>query len=265
MKRSYFVILLASFLSLPLTSLSQPQVQKEAQAIVILQRSLAAMEASGLANLQRDQVALMATGTYSHFRGSGATYPFRLKVSGLDQIRRETDFPDGTYISIVRGKAAWAITPSGTRSFSIGSLAGRRMEIVPILVVADLLTNSKASLQYVGLETIDGASIHHISAQVKQLEPTATQGDNHRDYSEKLEFFLDPQSFLPVRIRYSEHPGDLQVSIPFDLVLSNFKRVGGVLMPLTVTRYYRNQKVDEYNLQSVNFAAQIPNSDFSLR
>jgi hypothetical protein len=256
-----------TLVGLSVLSFSQQPPNREPQAVAVANQSLAAMGAAALARLSNDQLTLVASGTYlQHGADAPASYPFRVKVRGWDKIRWEIDRPDGTVVLLFVGNAGWAIAPDGKiLVLANTALAGRQFEKMPFLALAQWVNSPHGTIQHLGTFTGQDISLHRLSLS---RPPARARSEQHAALSHRMtrcEVDVDANTFLPVRLRYFEHPGDARLEMPMDLVFTHYQTFQGVQVPTTVTRFLRDQRMDEYRFSSVEFGAAIPDSDFALR
>lgn len=261
--RKLFVTLFCVLLCfLPLEGQQAPS--KDAQAASLMARSLAVMGGQALAS--SSNLTALVIGSYAQLdQGNPVSSPFTLKARGLDQIRWESSRPDGTVVNIFQKDAAWSITPKGTQQIPISGLVGRQFEVFPLLAIVKWLQAADVDVGQADTETVAGQSVFRIAIRPKRSGKGTAEFQGAFEKMNHAELMLDATTLLPARLRYSLHPGDWRVNIPIELVFSDYQRMDGALVPTKVTRYLRNQKVDEYQIQSVQFNAQLNSSDFTLR
>jgi hypothetical protein len=233
---------------------------RDMQAITMLQQALAALGGTGGA-----PSSITASGTYTKYAGDGSTtaYPIRLEALGNDKFRREIDLSDGTHVVIVRGASGWTVSPQATDGLSLAQRAGNNLEDLPVLALAQWLSSTNVGLRAVGAETVAGTSVFHITVQPTALANASAHLEKVYEETSRCEIFLDPQTSLPVRIRYYVHPTDWRVAIPVDLDLSNFQSIQGVLFPSTISRYINGRKLSTTEYQAITLNVSLSDADFS--
>lgn len=237
---------------------------KDAQALSLMGRSLSAIGGQALAS--SPNLTALVVGSYTQFdQGNAVSYPFTLKARGLDQIRWESSRPDGAIVNIIQKDAGWSITPKGTQQIPISGLVGRQFEVFPLLAIVKWLQAADVDVGQADTETVDGQSMFRITIRPKRSGKGTPEFQAAFEKTNQAELILDAATLLPARLRYSLHPGDWRVNIPIETVFSDYQRMDGALVPTKVTRYLRNQKLDEYQIQSVQFNAQLSANDFALR
>ncbi len=254
--------LLVSVLLVSSTIAAQTPPQRDPQAVAILQASVAALGGTrvGLPG------SVTGSGTYTQFQaGSAPAFPLRFKVLGTDKFRWETDSPDGTVTVVVRGDLAEHQRATNTQRLPVTQLLGKTAENFPILAIARWIGTPTIGLQLVGSEIFNGRSVYHIS--ILKTWGGVRPADFKKAYEQtnRCELFVDQQTYMPVGVRYYEHPTDWRVSIPVDLVFSDFRPVGGLQFPFTLTRYRRDYKLSIVQLQFIQLNPLLADQDFMVR
>jgi len=224
--------------------------QRDAQAVAVLQASLAAL--GGVSQVLAG--SLSASGTHAVFSASPPpSYPIRIMTLGTTKIRWETDLPSGTAVSIIRGRRGWAQDTDGITPLSVGQVAGQGVENFPLLALANWASSPNVLVKLVGPEVLDGTKVTHVSLTDSRETTASSDFEKILRAAKQCELYIDQQTNLPVRLRYSESTGDWRRSLPVDLVFSNYKTAGSFLFPFTLTRYRAGQLSDQTQLNSVVF------------
>jgi outer membrane lipoprotein-sorting protein len=208
----------------------------------------------------------VASGTYTRFlAGSTEAYSLRVEILGLDQLRWDLSGsgPLAPATTVRNGDAGWNQTPDGTVNLSLSQTAAIGSQWFPLLALAKWTITPGVTASYIGLETVAGTSVHHITL-TRAFAGTATR-DFQRVYEaiSRCELYVSPQTNLPVRIRYYAHPNGSSAGIPMDLVFSNYTQVAGFWFPLRVSEYYGDAQTREVDFQTLSVNAPVSPSDFS--
>ena len=210
--------------------------------------------------------SLEAAGTYTVFRNDGPfTRSLRAKVLGFDKVRWELDDPDGTVVTVVRSNGGWTETNGVSRHLSVSQVAGRRLEYLPTIAIAEWVQTTRTRSAAKGQVDIGGRAYERV--YLERLDRTTNDEEFKENFRRmfRREVFLDSQTSLPARLRYFSHPGDWRIDRPVDLVYSNYQNVGGVLVPLTITRYMSDIKISEVQFMTFTPNAPVSESDFQRR
>src|SRR5579862_7497072 len=86
---------------------SPPVVTQDVQSLNAANAALGALGGAALVTTPRASITLLISGTYTDVEAPApSSFPVRIKIFGLDQIRWEIDKPEGTYVTLVIGGAA---------------------------------------------------------------------------------------------------------------------------------------------------------------
>lgn len=256
-----FFALIAQFASAQQTA---PAVQRDPQAVTVMQKSANAMVGSIAALASASQNGILVSGTYqaSNDPATGP-FPMRVKILGYSQVRWEVDEPDGTYSTIVTPESAWRLGPVGSAPLFLGEIMGKQLEALPFLALEDWVSDPQVTLKYAGTETLDGRQVAHVSvASPFRLDPSGLNQSTLETVS-TCDLYLDAASNLPARLRYSEYPRDIRVSVPIELTFSNYQQISGFWIPTVIVRAVYGHAAGEYRIASVALNAAIPPSEFA--
>jgi hypothetical protein len=260
------VVFSFSLASLAQTSDSTPtqaataSAAKDPQAFAIVQKALQVLGAGPNTPVS----SIVATGTYTTFMadGSSSSVSLSLEVLGTQKFRRAVDLSDGTHVAIVNGATGWSVSPKDTQGLSLSQLAGNKFEDLPVLALSEWLSSPSVQLQVIGTEVLGGTTLTHVSVAPKGLSSTDAHLESVYEEASRCEIYFDSATSLPVRIRYYDHPNDWREAFPVDLYLSDFRNVGGILMPFQSTRYVGNTQISATTWQTFALNAPVNDSDF---
>jgi hypothetical protein len=126
--------------------------------------------------------------------------------------------------------------------------------------LAAAATNPNAVLSYVGLENLNQSSLQHIQAYNYDAHLTDAQRLSAMD------FYLDPQTSLPVVLTFNEHPdGDASVNIGVQVMFSDYRHVTGAMVPFRIRKYVNNSLVLDVQLTSAVLNSGISDSQFAVQ
>jgi hypothetical protein len=121
-------------------------------------------------------------------------------------------------------------------------------------------TNSNLVLGYVGLEDLGSGTFQHVQAYTYNPDLPDAQTLSIVD------FYLDPQSLLPVALLFNEHPDtDQTIKIPVQVWFSDYRSFGGALIPFRVQRYVNNNLVLDIQVGTVSLNSNISDDNFSIQ
>ena len=266
MKRVLVVILavvLALACALALAQQTQP-AHVDAQAVTAVSQSLSSMGISGYTQGVPQTTAgvaiqdSVATGTVSLWDGTSGT--ITVKTKGLALLRTDMNI-NGTQTTTVTNNGSGYVVQAGTKSvLPVCVTHYRRCGTIPVLSRMADYTQPNTNLIYVGLETLNGSSVHHI--QTTSVPTDGTPADVESLISE-FHVFLNTTTQLPVKtLSFDQSPVAIQNRIPIETYYNNYQSVNGVLVPFHITRYHRGQVQMDIVLTSVQFNVGVSVTDF---
>jgi len=254
------VLLCISFTAAPAQQAASPPA-RDPQAITLVQNAIAAMGGSGAGQIQ--DTLTQATTTWLQNPAAPATTT-TIKTKGPDKLR--VDNGSGSALNSVihnQGRnlrfagAAWKQGPSAN-SFH------KRPEHLPVVLLAYELARPDLTADYIGLETIGTQTAHHI-----RLARVSTMGndlDAQQTKNSRLDVFIDPQSFLVLKISYLQFSEtDWRLGLPMEIYYSDYRSVAGMLIPFNQRAVFNGNPMFNLSLSSVAFNQGLPDSDFEGR
>jgi hypothetical protein len=120
--------------------------------------------------------------------------------------------------------------------------------------------NPNVVLAYVGLENFNQTSLQHIHAYTYDVHLSDAQ------QLSAMDFYLDPQTFLPTVVTFNEHPdSDQTVDISVQLMFSDYRSVNGVRIPFHIQRYVNNSLMLDVQLTSVALNSGVSDNQFAVQ
>jgi len=248
------IFLLGLTLLLSATLMAQQVPRRDPQAVAILHQSLAAMGASNVQNIAdtRSEVTIR-----SNEDGQVIERTAVWKTLGHKAWRVETQGPDGSGVFIANDD--WAVSRSGSEqeefpSVAVGDAGNWRIPFLSILADVDD--------PGVAVELVEAgeAKLLHIRLRPRPKKIGLTE------VMEPCDVFMDPQTFLPVRLRFSLHPSvNLLVDIPAEVEYRDYKFISGLLIPTQLRYSVRSRLVNEIFLKSFAPNVGLSPTDFAVR
>ena len=136
----------------------------------------------------------------------------------------------------------------------------------PALLVEGLIQDTSYSITYAGVESLDGASVHHFQA----TRTLPGQGDAATmellQRLTALDLYLDATTFLPVALNFNTHPGnDALQSIPVGIEFSDYRSSGGVATAFHVRKFLQRSLLLDISMTSVAINSGLPPGDFQIQ
>ena len=243
-----------------LTSQAAQQVQRDPQAIGILNQVVAAAGgATAIAAIQD----FAATGQITYYWGDA---PVRGTVSvkgrGLSEFRLDATLPDGVHSAVIGAGSTFQRLPDGSTSpLPSQNTVKAACLTLPILQIPGALQDSSLSVTYIGLIEQDGQKVHQL--RVQKIFSSGTDPLGARSEISRTDFFVDPNSFYIVSTkdrayRRDNGPGSADHVMRF----SNYQAVSGLLVPLSITELIGSQQTLSIQLNQVSFNTGLTDSSF---
>jgi len=251
-----FAILLANLL-FSVSVASQQPLQRNPQAVAILQQSVAAM--GGV--VPSDSVA---TGTLVLVAGSKTEKgTIRVLTRSLNQTAERIVTPEGQRGVIYSHDGATEIEGNSAKSLQLELLASSQSPCFPLLVLASALNHPDTAFEYLGQETLGDVAVHHLRfwntfSSEPELQHLAEFSVEH--------IWVDAVSGLPRKISYDRRAADgAEPRIPVELVFSDYRNVGGVLYPFRIEKSLNGTPWATILIENVAFNTGLSEADFSVR
>ncbi len=189
-------------------------------------------------------------------RDSGAVL---YQIKGIDKFRAEFNFSSGQESTIVNRGVGHRVH-GNVRSKQAAWITDYFLpEVVPQLFCTENLgPNLKATS--VGLESVSGRSVVRIAIHRKA---TGRPTDDIDYLASEVDLFIDADSFQVLKIKTwafsPETPDNRSV---FEIFLSDYRDVNGILLPFHISHYSNGQKLDDVVLNSVRTDQPLSDSLF---
>lgn len=264
----FALILLASALTLPLVTSAQQAQQspptvpsRDPQAISILQNALAAMGAHSAASIQ--DTLVIATTTPPADR-EGSPVSVTIKTKGMNMIRADSTSGGNNDSVIYNRGREFHSSSNGWRTANSANAEHKRIEHLPALMLAYELARSDYSAAYVGQETLNGRSIHHLS--LTRVSATGTGVDDILTKNSRIDLFIDSQTFLIAKISFLYMAtNDWRRGYPMEIYYDDYRTMNGLLVPFHQRFVYDGQPAGEMQFTSMAVNQGAADSDFEGR
>lgn len=234
----------------------QQAVSQDPQAVSVFQQAVLAMGRS----VPTDSTA---TGTIATQAGSLAEQgTVLIQTRGTNQTAVQVQTPHGRTTVYSQGLGSFvtslAVSPISTEL----ALSSQSAEF-PLPLLAAALNNPDTAFKYVGLESINGSSTHHIQFWNSYASVTGSQ--LLVEFTVK-DIWIDAASYLPVRVSYTQRArGGSEPRIPVDYFYSNYQNVSGVLYPHSISKSFNGTPSATITIQQVVFNAGLSDSNFPVQ
>jgi len=205
----------------------------------------------------------VATGSITVVAGSKTdTGTIRTLTRGLDQTDEEIDFSTEHRAVIYSRAYANEIQGTSTKSLPLELVVTSQSANSPLHLIAGALNNPDLAAQYIGLENLDGASVHHI-----RIWNTFSSQPDLRSLAEftAQDIWVDGTTYLPRKLSYERRAGSGAVPhIRMEVYYSNYQNVSGVLYPFLVQKSLNGTPWATIAIQNVALNTGLSDSDFPV-
>jgi outer membrane lipoprotein-sorting protein len=181
----------------------------------------------------------------------GQEMPLTVYAKRPNLNRQEISLPDGKVVQAFDGTTAWVINPM---------MGGDTPQVVPG-GAADLMKNAAdfdgalinykskgTAIELVGKEKLGDKDVYHLKLTMKS--------------GQVQHYFLDTESGLEVKTSAEVDMGPTKQTL--DTEMSNYKQVGGIMLPHTVRQFMNGNKMAEVSVTGVEFNAPVDDSIFTM-
>jgi hypothetical protein len=255
-----FLVPLAALLSLLSQSSTQqaaPEVERDPQAVAVLQASVRAMGGT----VPSDSIA---TGSITIVAGSQTSAgTIRILTRGTNQSSEQITLPQSTYSVTYSGGLAGESINSATASIPIERTVTSQSVCFPLPFLAAALANPDESIQNIALETLGQQSLQHLRIQNTFASHPVFQ--QFADFA-TFDVWLNANTGLPERISFVRRNGSgATPGIPLDAYFSAYKTTSGVAYPTQINLSLNGTPWTTITISSVAFNTGLTDSSFSVQ
>jgi hypothetical protein len=250
----FSVLLLLSLVTLAAAQTVPP---RDPQAVAVL---VSAFKALG-GNLPADSVA---TGNIQIVAGSRTeTGTIRILTRGFDQTVEDIQTAE-THRSVVYSKGlATQVDGSTAKPLQLELAVTSQSPDCPIAFIGSALNNTNVGMAYLGLESLNGTSAHHI--RIWTLPPTVKGMEHLADFSAK-NLWIDAATGLPVKVAYARREAlGASPAIPLEISYSEYRNISGVQYPFHIEKSYNGTPWMTITINTVQFGRGLTDADFPVR
>jgi hypothetical protein len=257
-------VFLIAFLLCPST-LASAQNSPVQNSPVAKGQLLAAFQTLGWSMGSNSRLDLFAAGMLSFVDEYGTSSPpfnVRIKYRGPKHYRMDIDGPSGTRSVIVNDIGGVMISEDGKGYLLSASAAiGLKPPIFPFLHAPFEPTSLKTDVE-------DTSSLGISKGATQRLRVMQHGGSNFesnfRSRASEATLWLGADHATPIRIDYYRLAADNHYSrTQFTLLLSDYRRVGGIAVPFRVEEQVDGKSISIITFQDVRLGSGVQDSDFS--
>lgn len=258
------LVLVSSVSMAQQTAVSTP-APRDAQAVSVLQRSLAAL--AGTTSLT--DVTLNANANY--VAGSDEeTGSATLKATAIGRGRVDLSLSGGQRSEVMDASQAaptgsWC-GPDGTWHTTVThNLYSDPTWFFPAFLISRALSTSSYAISPMDAETQNGVAVEHVKIYQEQLGATARLATLIQGLSQ-IDLYFNSSTLLPVSIAFNTHAdNNALVNIPIQIKFSNYQTVQGISVPYHIQKYIQNGLLLDLTVSSVQVNSGLPTSDFQVQ
>ena len=248
--RSAFLLFVTFLIPIPVAAQQPPQ--RDPQAMAVLTQALSVM---GSAATVQDAVA-QGIITYA----DGRTATITLKNKGADRIRHEVSLDSGLHVMVVSGGRGHVTEGGVTRRLPLWVTGYQRSPHIPALSRMADFAQPNTKVIYVGSESVGGRPAHHIRLSTLPKDKTPTDVE---EMISEFHVFIDVQTHLLIKtISFDFSPEIIENRSVAETLYSDYRSVGGLLVPFHSTRYVAGHKFCDITLTDVSLNVGLPDADF---
>lgn len=236
------------------------EVERNQQAITLAAQSVAA--AGGPSLLRLDE-GFKATGDITFFwAGEPVAGAVTLYGKGSSQFRLDATLPEGLRSVRINAEGGTVRDPNGqVKILAQHNTRNAQLCIVPAFVLLRALQDTSVAFSYIGLESKNGHSIHHIRTQRHfPNDPRNTIGR-----LTKVDFYLDALTLQILAVADAVHPvNQSSVDFPHEFQFAEYRTVEGLAIPFDITEIQSGQRTLQIKLSHFSQDSPSVNADFDL-
>jgi hypothetical protein len=200
----------------------------------------------------------VATGTISLWDGTNGT--ITIKTKGLVLLHNDITINGNQTTTVTNGSSGYILKSGVKTAVPIWITKHKRPEHIPVFSRMADYAQPNTAITYVGQESIAGASVHHIRISSTPMDDTPPDLE---DLISEFHVFVDATSMLPVKtLSFDLSPLAMQNRAPIETYFSDYRSVGGILVPFRRTRFLGGHMQMDVVLTAVQLNVGLPMSDF---
>jgi len=243
---------------------SPPPAPRDAQAVLVLQRSLAALAGTSTIN----DVTL--TGTATRIAGSeNESGTVTLKATAVGQGRVDLSLPSGQRSEVIDISQAspvgsWSGPDGDWHPIAAHNLFGDPSWFFPTFLIHRVLSAPNYAVSPMDTETNDGVAVEHLT--IYQQSGLPTQQAALIQGLSQIDIYLNSSTLLPVGVSFNTHADtNALVNIPVEIKFSNYQVVQGASVPYHIQKYIQNGLALDVTVTGVQVNSGLSATDFQAQ
>jgi outer membrane lipoprotein-sorting protein len=244
------------------TTLAQsnnPQPAQDAQALAILNQSIAAAGSAATLSAIQD---FSASGTITYYWDPAINGSATVQGRGPGQFRIDATLPDGLRTVIVsNGTGSITETNGSVRSLTYQVAINLGSMTFPYTTLIAALQDTSVKITYLGLVDHAGSQFHDI--KVQKIYPSNVDPNGSQSTLSARDFFVDPNTLLVASVMNIAGQDADGNNISREVLFANYQTVGGVAVPFQITERIHDQSMVTLQLTQIGFNAGLSDSTFT--
>lgn len=216
---------------------------------------------ASLANLGATSIQSTAvTGASQLFAGDTnetGTFNAQCGVNGSSQLQLQISSNDLTEIrQTTNGSSSgsWTDNQGETHQMAGQNVLTPAAWFCPHIALASIVQNQNLTLQLIGQETRNGASVVHVA--IALTVPDSSQTSQLIAHVSQTDVYLDSVTLRPVAFVFNTHPdNNAMVDMPVEIDFSNYTDSSGVWIPYSIQKSVNSTPALSLQVQSATPSA----------
>jgi hypothetical protein len=244
-------------------ALAQNSLASDPQAVALAAKSIAALTGGAAIG-----DVTLAGSVISVAGSTNKTGSVTLLAKGTTESRIDASLSDGNRSDIRNTstgtpEGAWVIGSGVSSHYASHNCWTDAAWFFPALSSLSQTENPNFVFSYIGEEQRNGLPVQHIQAY--QLSAAGLTNSPVPTLS-KLDFYLDPNSYLPLAVAFNSHTDqDMNTNIPTEIDFANYQSVNGIVVPFHFQRILNGTVILDVTVTSAVFNTGLADSLFSIQ
>jgi hypothetical protein len=248
------LLVLCLISAIPL-SLAQTPRSVDTQAVSIITQALSAAVAQSPTSSVQDSVA---QGTIAFVNGKSAT--LKIESKGFKEVRQDITFSDHQISYVMNGGHGYSVRNGNKTDLPLWVTQYHYPEHIPLISQMGDFSSLLMNIKYVGLETLNGASVHHIRMN---LSPADSTPADIAALTSEYHIFVDANTFMVVKSQsYVFSPETLDNYSVLEMYYSDYRSINGILVPFQISRFISGSKDCDISFSNVSLNVGLSDADF---
>lgn len=243
---------------------AQQTATSSAQALMLLQRSAAALSgAQMLTDVTLSGIARRIAGS------DDDTGTAVLKAIAAGASRMDLTFSSGQRSEIrnllaATPAGAWSGPDGVSHAMTFHNLQTEPAWFSPAIAITRVLSSSSYVVTYIGQETRNSASVQHVALYL----PSSASADVAPllQHLTQIDLYLDSSTLLPAAMTFAIHPdNNALLDIPVEVRFTDYHTVNSAQVPFHVQQFINNSLFLDFQAQTATVNTGLAASTFNVQ